>query len=82
MTSKSGQLAILETESDRSLPATAGNRSSKTVRIDCPKCDLPAAEIVKGTMLIRSRHHGRLHIIAVSLEQVKRLMEKNSNSVS
>jgi len=45
-------------------------------RIDCPRCDLAAAELIDGALMIRSRHHGRYHMTAVSLEKLKALIEK------
>jgi hypothetical protein len=46
-------------------------------RIDCPRCDMAAAELVNGALIIRSRHHGRYHVTAVSLEKLKTMIENS-----
>jgi len=66
-----------ETRRDRaSQPAPKRSR-----RINCPQCDLAAAEIVNGALLIRSRHHGKTHVTAISLDKMKELIEESLTSL-
>lgn len=44
--------------------------------VQCDCCQLPAAEIVGGALVIRSRHHGESHTTALSLDFIRRQLER------
>lgn len=37
-------------------------------------CDAPVAEIVDGRLIIEAKHSGKRHRVALSLEEIARLM--------
>lgn len=46
----------------------------QAVKCDC--CQLPAAEIVGGALAIRARHHGEQHVTLLSLDYIRRQLER------
>jgi len=50
--------------------------ASQPVQCDC--CQLPAAEIVGGTLVIRSKHHGDRHTTVLSLDFIRRQLERST----
>jgi hypothetical protein len=50
------------------------------VLVPCPICDTPVAEVVKGKLVIIARHHGERHATALTLDELKRLMEEEDDA--
>ena len=46
----------------------------KGMEVACNDCDFPAAVIVGGLFFWQSRHHGKTHVNAISVDQLKRMI--------
>lgn len=47
----------------------------QTTVLRCATCNLPFARIQHGALVIQSRHHGEAHTNAISLAELKTLLE-------
>jgi hypothetical protein len=43
-------------------------------KVQCSKCNTPVAEVVGGSLIIRSKHHGTRHVTAFSKSDLQKLL--------
>jgi len=56
---------------------SAHNPDVKTVT--CSECSTPTAQIERGTLVVKVRHHGEVHTTAFSLAWIKKAIEAEEN---
>ena len=43
-----------------------------STKLKCSECNTPIAELIGGSLVIRSRHHSQKHITAIPLNQLEK----------
>lgn len=46
-------------------------------KLPCSKCENPTAVIQNGALIIRSRHHGKVHENVYSIEWLKKKLDES-----
>ena len=41
------------------------------IKLKCAECNTPVAEIAAGSIIIRSKHHGKRHVTALPLDNLQ-----------
>ena len=41
-----------------------------SIKLKCSECNTPIAELIGGSLVIRSRHHSQKHVTAIPLNQL------------
>lgn len=54
----------------------------KKPMITCSECPLPVAKVERGCLIITSRHHGKAHITTLSLDWLRREIERQDGAES
>ena len=45
------------------------------IKVNCAECSTPIAEIVGGSLVIKSKHHGERHTTSISLNELNRITQ-------
>jgi hypothetical protein len=48
--------------------------------IPCSACSLPSVEVRNGALIVKNRHHGKVHLNVFSLQWLKDLLERASQA--
>ena len=46
--------------------------------VRCAECGTPVAEVQGETLVIRSKHHGDQHVTVITLDELRRLLEREA----
>jgi hypothetical protein len=52
------------------------------VRVECHDCSTTVAEVRAGLLILKQRHHGVVHVTALSLRDLIRLLEEQEQEAA